>query len=548
MGLYYELTLLGGCVMKKRQIGISILSVMLLGWNQIPAQVDAASTSYQASSDFATTQGQHNWYYQQGSGNTYSNLTYNTGASRWNLNQSYPWVSANAQHPGNTADAVRTWISPGTGTITISGSITKGSADGDGIQATIKKDNTTLWTQKITTTADQNPTGVTQIPVVKGTQIHFVINKVQSISFDHTLWNPTITYTTPDNPYLSIVDFGAIPNDGKDDYAAITKTITEAKKQGKEVYVPTGNFTLSQILKVDSVAIHGESQDSSILTSTDPNNGSIDLSGTSPALRQLTHTYQTTVERGNGANEKNSITVHGATNFTIDHVTVDKSSAAGMLIRGQANQGTITNNIVQDTGADGIHTTDGSYNITIANNKVNRTLDDMIAVVSYGDDKDSSGKLLPTHDVKILNNQVNGSTEARGISVVGGHDVLIEGNSIQNTYMAGILVATEAGDYNTQDVNQVTVNNNTLNSTATNLGGGHPSLLVTTGPGKIDNVTFNDNTISEAGKYVFGTLGSGTMGTINFNRNNIIGTGKSGLYIFKNGNVFVDGEKKVLTK
>lgn len=535
--------------MKKKIVGLSVLSVMLLGWSQLPAPVHAASTSHQASSEFATTQGQNNWYYQQGSGNTYSDLTYNTSASRWDLNQSYPWVSSTAQHPSNSADSVRTWVSPGVGTITISGSITKGSADGDGIQATIKKDNTTLWTQKITTTADQTPTGVTQIAVVKGTQIHFIVNKVQSISFDHTLWNPTITYTaqsTPDDQHLSIIDFGAIPNDGKDDYDAITKTIAEAKKQGKAVYVPAGNFTLSKILKVDSVAINGESQADAILTSTDPNNGSIDLSGTSPALRQLTHTYQTTVERGNGANEKNSITVQGATNFTIDHVTVNKSSTAGILIRAQANQGTITNNIVQDTGADGIHTTDGSSNIMIANNQVNRTLDDMIAVVSYGDDKDISGKSLPVHDVNILNNQVNGSTEARGISVVGGHDVLIENNSIQNTPMAGILIATEL-KYNTQAVNQVTINKNTLNSTATDISGGHPSLLVTAGPQSIDNITFNDNTIIQAGKYAFGTLGSGPMGTINFNRNNIIGTGSSGVSIFKNGNVFVDGQKQKLT-
>lgn len=537
--------------MKKKYVGISLLSIMLLGWNQVPANVNAAAatTSYQASTGFTSTQVQNNWYYQQGSGNTYSDLTYNTSASRWDLNQSYPWVSSNAQHPGNSADSVRTWISPGKGTITISGSITKGSADGDGIQASIKKDNTTLWTQKITTTADQNPTGVTQIAVVKGTQIHFVVNKVQSISFDHTLWNPTITYTassTPDDQHLSIVDFGAIANDGKDDYDAITKTITEAKKQGKAVYVPAGNFSLSQILKVDSVAIDGESQDTAILTSTDPYNGSIDLSGTSPALRQLTHTYQTTSTR-DGKNEKNNITVRGATKFTIDHVTVNKSSTAGIFVMGQANQGTITNNIVQDTGADGIHTTDGSYNITIENNQVNRTLDDMIAVVSYGKDVNSSGTLLPVHDVKILNNQVNGSTTARGISVVGGHDVLIQGNSIQNTPVAGILVATEAGEYNTQAVDQITVNNNTLNYTASDISRGHFSIFVTTGPQRIDNVTFNDNTIIHAGKNAYGTMGSGPMGTINFNRTTIIEP-RQDISRFENGIVFVDGVKVYSTK
>src|SRR5690606_17346694 len=100
----------------------------------------------------------------------------------------------------------------------------------------------------------------------------------------------------------------------------------------------------------------------------------------------------------------------------------------------------------------------GSHNITIENNLVKRVGDDTIAVVSYKQDGPAA------HHITIKNNDVGYDSKARGISVVGGTEILIDGNSVNNTMMAGIYISVE-GSYNTSDVNHVKVNNNTVNHT-----------------------------------------------------------------------------------
>ncbi|WP_046216480.1 right-handed parallel beta-helix repeat-containing protein [Paenibacillus wulumuqiensis] len=537
--------------MNKKRIAASITSLGL-ALTAGASIVSAADTvNYQASADYSTIQGTNQWQYEKLSGTTYSKLTYQTGASRWDNGGTYPWITANAQHPGNDADSVRTWIAPANGTITITGAVEKGSADGDGILATIKKDDTTLWSQKVQSTTGVTPSGVSKIAVQKGTAIHFIVNRVGSISFDHTLWNPAIAFTpaadVPDDHSLSIVEFGAVANDGKDDYAAVNAAITAARAQGKDVYVPAGTFQLSDIINVNSVTLKGAGKDKSILTSTNPERGSIDLTGTSPALRDLKHEYATVVPRGNGENEKNSITVRSATNFTIDQVLVNKASTAGILVK-ESTGGTITNNTVQNTNADGIHMTGGSSGITVQSNLVQHVGDDTIAVVSYGTDLDAAGRPEATHNIRILNNDVGYDSGARGITVVGGHDVWIESNSIQRTQMAGIYIATE-GKYQTQPVNNITVNNNTLDSTAQKPTGGHAEMLVYGGYSAntndivIDNITFTGNTSRNATKFPAGVWGSAKVGNVTFINTTIINAPYPEKYKFENGIVTWEGTK-----
>lgn len=45
---------------------------------------------------------------------------------------------------------------------------------------------------------------------------------------------------------LNVVDYGAKPNDGKDDYNAIRNCISAANIQGKDVYFPEGTFNIGR--------------------------------------------------------------------------------------------------------------------------------------------------------------------------------------------------------------------------------------------------------------------------------------------------------------
>jgi hypothetical protein len=570
--------------LKKRiaaTLSLSLIFSLLISGGSIAiatASTVSISKTYIASKDYSSVQGHNQWYYQKVSGTFYSDLIYNKTSERWEKEAGYPWIANGAQHPDSNFDSVRKWVSPGDGTITITGTVKKGNTSGDGVVATIKKDNKTLWTDTVKSLIG-TPKGVQDIPVVQGTAIYFIVNKRSTMTSDHTLWDPTIVYKTeepdanpvetitnpivdsitgpvmepiassspapaqpsepisivdapPNQTSISVVTCGARPNDNQDDYAAIVACVDKAKTEGKTVYVPEGTFLLSRILTLDGVSLEGAGNKLTTLTSTDPKKGSIDIRGNGVTLSHIKHTYQTVVPRGNGANEKNSITVRGATNFVINEVHVQKASTAGILVQGVSSIGKITNNFVESTNADGIHITDGSHHITIENNQVKRVGDDTIAVVSYKQDGPAA------HHITIKNNDVGYDSKARGISVVGGTDIVIDGNSVNNTNMAGIYISVE-GSYNTSDVNRVTVNNNTVIHTGIQAPQNHPNVLVYASQGTIDNVSFTNNLIKDGAHRGIGVWGDGNIENVTFTTNTLINT-IGAATTFTNGIIHLD--------
>lgn len=332
---------------------------------------------------------------------------------------------------------------------------------------------------------------------------------------------------------LSIVDEGATPNDDSDDFAAIQSTLDKAAQEDVPVYIPPGSYRLSDILIVDGVNLLGAGGDQSILVSTNPENGSIDVQGDGAVLNGFAHVYEKTVGRGNGANDKNSITVRSATNFKIENLKIDKSSTAGIFVGYGSSKGTISGNSLQNTGADGIHITDGSTEIVIENNKVRAAGDDTIAVVSYEEDSQT------VRDVIIRNNDVGYGSKARGIAVVGGENVTIENNKIQDTEMAGVYISVEK-EYGTRNVKNIVINENTIEHTGTRIAGEHPNILVYASQGNIDDVKFNGNTISDSVHGGIGVWGNGDIGNIYFDANkleNVKGLATN----FKSGTIHSEG-------
>ncbi|MFS0724100.1 right-handed parallel beta-helix repeat-containing protein [Paenibacillus sp. 1P07SE] len=344
------------------------------------------------------------------------------------------------------------------------------------------------------------------------------------------LWSP---WQEPRDPRgLSLLDCGAVPDDGEDDFEAIKQCIAEARASGGQVFIPEGQFHASDIIEMDGVSLIGAGPEVSEIVSTNPARGSIDLSGEDVALRDFKHTYESTVPRGNGANDKNSITVRGANGFTISGIHIDKSSTAGILIRDQATDGIIRDNLIENTGADGIHVTSGSNNMLIEGNVVRQAGDDTIAVVSYARD----GGIA--HRITIRDNDVGYQSRARGISVVGGEDIEIEGNTIQLTDMAGIYISVEE-QYDTNNTNRITVHNNIIDSTGLRENSDHPNILVYASQGTLDDVTFTNNTIKNATHSGIGVWGEGQIGDIYFRANKVIDSAGSPT-AFKKGDIHLE--------
>src|SRR5262249_24966783 len=122
-----------------------------------------------------------------------------------------------------------------------------------------------------------------------------------------------------------------------------------------------------------------------------------------------------------------------ATNFVVDHVTVDHAGSAGILNHG-GSYGKITYNHVMNTLADAIHNTAGANNIEVAYNNVFNPGDDMFAIISY----QSDGVIC--HDIQVHDNIGNTQPWGRGTSVAGGTNIQIYNNNISHTYGAGIYL------------------------------------------------------------------------------------------------------------
>lgn len=323
---------------------------------------------------------------------------------------------------------------------------------------------------------------------------------------------------------VSIEDYGAIPDDGLDDLAAIRQAVAAAKAAGRNVYVPPGTFLYNDVIVLDGVDLFGEGE-SSVLRSTNPQRQAIQLAGSNSDLSKV---KLTTVPVANRLSSSVSARVHvlpEAANFTVKDTVIEGGSSAGIIVYGM--NGAITNNTVRDTLADGIHITGGSMNIRVEQNIARNTGDDMIAVVSY----EKNGTWVK--NVKIANNDVSDG-HARGITVSGGSDVSIEDNRIADTGGAGVFVASE-GSYQTYEVRNLKVARNTITRDSRNASipeKGGIRLQATYKEPSIANAIIEQNTIVDSADSGILILGSASIQAL-IVRNQILDPANHGIHLLK---------------
>lgn len=323
---------------------------------------------------------------------------------------------------------------------------------------------------------------------------------------------------------VSISDHGAVPNDNVNDLDAIRQAVAAAKASGKSVYVPPGTFLYDDVIVLDGVALTGRGE-SSILQSTNPDRQAVQLAGKGSSLSKV---KLTTVPVSTRLASSVSARVHvmpEASDFAVKNTTIDGGSSAGIIVYGR--NGEIEKNTVRNTLADGIHITGGSANIQVEDNIVRDTGDDMIAVVSY----EKNGTWV--QNVKIEGNDVSGG-HARGITVSGGTDIVIEKNRVADSGGAGIFIASE-GSYRTYEVRNLIVSKNEVIGDSRNPSipeKGGIRLQATNKEPSIINAVFEKNTIKDSTDSGILILGS-TRIEASFEKNRIVNPANHGIHILR---------------
>jgi Pectate lyase superfamily protein/F5/8 type C domain len=353
---------------------------------------------------------------------------------------------------------------------------------------------------------------------------------------------------------ISVLSYGADPTGQTDSTTAIQNAINAGSAEGKAVYIPPGNFTVTAHLIVNNVTLTGAGEWYSVLGGNGvgvfgnllPNpSTNVHLSNFA-IFGQVNARVDSEDFMGIGGGLQDST----ISNVWIQHVQ------AGIWMTGPFTNLKISNVRIQDTVADGINFDGGITDSSVTNTYIRNTGDDGIALWSAGP-ADSND--VVSHDTVVL------PILANNFAIYGGSD-----NSIVNDY--GTDTVTQGGGIQVGNrfssvplSGTTTIANNTLVRTGTldpnwTFGVGaiwfyasdsedmtgtinvdHNTILdspydafgyvgdyipnATPPAYAIDNVHINDNVVHNVGTFVFQLQSAGSDDTIS----HVVSTGTVGL-------------------
>ncbi|MDQ7806301.1 glycosyl hydrolase family 28-related protein [Amycolatopsis sp. A133] len=247
--------------------------------------------------------------------------------------------------------------------------------------------------------------------------------------------------TRPANS-VSVTDYGATAGDTSDDAGAFDSAVAAARGQGKEVWIPSGTFTLGHHITVDQVTVRGAGPWYSVLTGpraglfgkgepescgtpTYPGNPAVP--GVSSAVKLYDFAIIGQVDARVDCDQSNAIggALGGGSvvqNLWLQHTKV------GLWLDGPFDGLTVSGNRILDQTADGLNLHQGISNVTVTNNFLRNTGDDGLAMWS---------EHAADHHNTFSFNTVLLPILANNIAVYGGHDNTVSDNVVADNQDQG---------------------------------------------------------------------------------------------------------------
>ena len=294
----------------------------------------------------------------------------------------------------------------------------------------------------------------------------------------------------PENS-VSITDFGAIANDGSDDYQAFMAAIESAKASKKSVYIPEGQFDFSRPISLyvpDGIKITGAGQwhtklhflnteaakynDNGYVSggggiTFEPGSKDIDLGNLSMDSNLNSRHDEKANYKGISGTLGTGSSIH---DIKIEHFEV------GVWIGDYSKNKplnytdglTISNATIRNNFADGVNFAQGTSNSTVINSNIRGNGDDGLATWSSHHENTNAHV---AENNRFLNNTVELGWRAAGIGIFGGKGHEVANNLIKdNANWGGVRLNTVFKNSHNFDFNDtgISVHDNLLVNNGTN--------------------------------------------------------------------------------
>ena len=294
----------------------------------------------------------------------------------------------------------------------------------------------------------------------------------------------------PENS-VSITDFGAVANDGSDDYQAFMAAIESAKASKKSVYLPEGQFDFSRPISLyvpDGIKITGAGQWHTKLHFLNTEAAKYDDNGYVSGGGGITfEPGSKDIDLGNLSMDSNLNSRHDekanykgisgtlGTGSSIHDIKIEHFEAGVWIGDYSQNKPlnytdglTISNATIRNNLADGVNFAQGTSNSTVINSNIRGNGDDGLATWSSHHENTNAHVAENNH---FLNNTVELGWRAAGIGIFGGKGHEVANNLIKdNANWGGVRLNTVFKNSHNFDFNDtgISVHDNLLVNNGTN--------------------------------------------------------------------------------
>ncbi|WP_310602149.1 CARDB domain-containing protein [Anaerosporobacter sp.] len=309
----------------------------------------------------------------------------------------------------------------------------------------------------------------------------------------------------PKNSY-SVADYGAIADDGEDDYVAIKACVAAADKDGKNVYIPAGTYHINQIwsLEAKDMTITGAGiwYTNIQFTNDKAQSGGIAGVGNGKINNiEFCNMYINSNLRSRYEEQaiyKCFMGTYG--DDTYIHDIWEEHFECGFWIADYEQPVDYTENLriancrIRNNFADGVNFCQGTSNSVVYNCSIRNNGDDGLAVWNndYLKVKDSKNN-------RFCYNTIDLTWRAGAIAIYGGDGHEIYNNYIRDSFMAsGIHLNTTFSGYKFTNTQNIHFANNIIISSGTSNESWGNELGAVDVIGNVKNITFDNTYIYNA--------------------------------------------------